>query len=247
MLRIQRPDESDDLSAAPTAIVLQTEDDVPPGLLLGWAERRAIDLEVVRVDEELRLPAACDYDFAVALGSSASVHRDPPAWVGREIDWLVAAERRGVPVLGICFGAQALAVAHGGSVDRLPAHEIGWIEVRSDDPRLVPEGPWVTWREDRIHLPPFGLEIARNRVGVQAFVIGRHVGVQFHPEATPRTVARWADDEPDVVDDAVGSRAALEADTRELAPAAHEAATRLFDAFAHRAGVRIDRPTVAVR
>jgi len=215
--------------------------------MLGWAESRGVELQVVRVDQDHRLPDACDFDFAVALGSSASVRHDPPAWVAREIDWLVAAERRGVPVLGICFGAQALAVAHGGSVDRLPAAEIGWIEVRSDDSRLVPSGPWMTWREDRIHLPPFALEVARNGLGVQAFVVGRHVGVQFHPEATPETVARWADDEPAAVSGAVGSRAALEADTRSLAPAAHEAAFRLFDAFARRAGARIDQPTLAVR
>jgi hypothetical protein len=57
--------------------------------------------------------------------------------------------------------------------------------------------------------------------------------VQFHPEVTPRIVADWArGDGPPELD-----RAALLQDTAEHAGTAAEAAARLFDGFAARAGL----------
>ena len=100
------------------ALVLQTQADAPAGRLDDWAARRGIALEPVRVDTDA-LPDPRGYDAIVALGSSATARGDGPDWVAREIEWLREADHAGVPVLGICFGAQALAVALGGSVRRL--------------------------------------------------------------------------------------------------------------------------------
>ena len=108
------------------------------------------------------------------------------------IEWLRAADAAGVPVLGICFGAQALAAALGGSVHRLAKPEVGWVTVETRDPDRLPAGPWMAWHEDGFTLPPLAYELASNAFGVQAFCHCRHLAVQFHPEVTPAIVADWA-------------------------------------------------------
>jgi GMP synthase-like glutamine amidotransferase len=101
------------------------------------------------------------------------------------------AHRHEVPVLGICFGGQMLAAAHGGSVARSAAPEIGWVNVDSDDESLVPSGSWFQWHYDQWHLPKYAQEVARNANSSQAFVLGRNLAVQFHPEMTSEILASW--------------------------------------------------------
>ncbi|WP_267883791.1 glutamine amidotransferase-related protein [Streptomyces sp. NRRL S-646] len=48
------------------------------------------------------------------------------SWIGGELALLRKAHRFGIPVLGVCFGAQALTAALGGSVEPSPRPEIGW-------------------------------------------------------------------------------------------------------------------------
>jgi GMP synthase-like glutamine amidotransferase len=166
-------------------IVLQTQDDAPPGLLGEWAARRGLELHTVRADRE-EFPEPRDYAFVVALGSGATARGEGPPWVQTTIEWLRAADAAALPVLGICFGAQALAAALGGSVHRLDKPEVGWIMVDSRDPDRLPAGPWMAWHEDGFTLPPLAYELASNAFGVQAFCHGRHLAVQFHPRSRPR-------------------------------------------------------------
>ena len=58
----------------------------------------------------------------VALGSDRSVHASPDPWIAAQLAFLRAAHDAGVPVLGICFGAQALAAALGGRVNTSSCH-----------------------------------------------------------------------------------------------------------------------------
>jgi GMP synthase-like glutamine amidotransferase len=104
---------------------------------------------------------------------------------------LRAAHDHQVPVLGICFGGQMLAAAHGGSVSRSAAPEIGWVEVDSDDESLVLSGLWFQWHYDQWQLPNTAQEVARNPSSSQAFVLGRNLAVQFHPEMTSEILASW--------------------------------------------------------
>jgi GMP synthase-like glutamine amidotransferase len=204
-------------------IVLQTQADAPSGLLGEWAARRGIDLETVRVDAAGAYPDPRDPDFAVALGSGASAAGGGPEWVQHEIEWLREADAAALPVLGICFGAQALAAALGARVYRLPEPEIGWIEVEAVDAERIPAGPWVSWHEDGFELPPLAYELARNAFGVQAFCHCRHLAVQFHPEATVEIVGEWAR--------ADGREDVPLAAPAEQRTAARDAAFRLFDGF----------------
>jgi GMP synthase-like glutamine amidotransferase len=211
------------------ALVLQTQDNCPPGLLGDWAASRGVTLDVLRVDRWERLPGPVDYDLAIVLGSSASLAEPPPDWVLRLVDWVAAVDAAGLPILGICFGAQVLAAALGGSVVRLRSPEHAWIELESDDHERIPAGPWLSLHEDAVVLPPLGEELACNAFGTQAFAIGPHLGVQFHPEVTPSILSRWVSDydgliSRDLLDD-------VDARCRVAAGRAFD----LFDAFAHEA------------
>jgi GMP synthase-like glutamine amidotransferase len=140
-----------------------------------------------------------------------------------------------VPVLGVCFGAQSLAVALGGSVVRAARWERGWMAVATDDPDLVPSGPWFQWHEDAILPPPGATVVARTDLCVQAFTIGPHLAVQFHPEVTDIQVASWATDAEDPQRDELVAR------TRAELPAARARAAALLDRFLARVPVGTKR------
>jgi GMP synthase-like glutamine amidotransferase len=213
-----------------SALVLQTQDDCQPGLLGDWSASRGVELDVLRVDRWPELPQPSNYSFAVLLGSDESFAGARSDWVLRVLDWIRSADAAGLPVLGIGFGAQALAAALGGSITRLATPELAWIELRVSDAEQVPAGPWLALHDETITLPPFARELARNEFGPQAFVIGPHLGVQFHPEVTPSILARW------LADRGARVRADLLADARERCRAAAAGAFALFDSFARRAG-----------
>ena len=129
------------------------------------------------------LPALDGVDHVVILGAVWSVYEERiSGWIGAELDWIRAADAPAIPVLGICFGAQALTAALGGQVERAPRMEIGWTTVETLDPELIEEGPWLEFHGDLCLPPPRRAVLARNELCVQAFSIGPHLAVQFHPE-----------------------------------------------------------------
>lgn len=145
---------------------------------------------------EVVFPDPLAYDAIVPMGAPWSVYDESTigAWVLEEIGLLRRAHEAGVPVLGICFGGQALATALGGSVERAPGAEIGWYELDVDEPGLVEAGPWFQWHHDRWTPPPGSRTIARTELAPsQAFVLGRSLGVQFHPELTGTQLQGWYD------------------------------------------------------
>lgn len=112
----------------------------------------------------------------------------------------------GLPVLGICLGAQILARALDADVYRAPVKEIGWREVRATgvpDPVLEPFAPRsrvFQFHEDTFSLPPGAdLLLAGDEVAVQAFRIGDNAyGIQFHFEVTTTEIESWCDETPDL-------------------------------------------------
>ncbi|TYB41172.1 type 1 glutamine amidotransferase [Actinomadura chibensis] len=144
-------------------------------------------------DVTFDFPDPEEWDLIVPMGAPWSVY-DPAvaSWVGPELRMLAAAHRAGVPVFGVCFGGQALAAALGGRVERSPSPEMGWVDVETDDPSIVGPGPWFQFHFDRWVLPPGAVEVARSAVSSQAFVLGRSMGVQFHPEITAEEFGLWA-------------------------------------------------------
>jgi GMP synthase-like glutamine amidotransferase len=220
-------------------LILQHGNDAPPAILGDWARSRGIGHEVRRAWEE-PLPAdPGDYGWIATLGSEQTPLADSaPPWVDAEIAFLRRALDRGVPVLGLCFGGQALAVAAGGSIARSDPPEVGWARVETSDPEVVPPGPWLHYHYDLMLPPPQAEVIARSPAGPAAFVLGRSLGLQFHPEATPERAAIWTGMDGERLARVGVDPAALAAAGAEAGPTARESALRLFDAWWAAADVR---------
>ena len=173
-------------------VVLKHDGDVPPALLGDWLDDRAIAWRLVEVERD-GLPSLDGASWIAVLGSRHSTNAAEPAWIPAEIDLLRAAVADEVPVLGICFGSQALARALGGEVHPAPILEAAWderIEVLDDE---LPPGPWLNFHRESFTLPPATTLLARSAAGPSAFRRGPHLGLQFHPEVTPEIALTWAE------------------------------------------------------
>ena len=193
---------------APKVLFILNEPTAPEALLgeafteLGFAVSTFEVVPAHRVDEPLfgvTFPDPSHYDIIVPLGARWAVYdeRFEQYWLRSEIEMVQQALDAGVGVLGVCFGGQLLARALGGSVGPSDSPEIGWHDVRSTRPDLIPPGPWFQWHFDRWTLPPGATEIARNANGSQAFVHGRAMALQFHPELDEELLEIWIADDSD--------------------------------------------------
>jgi len=146
------------------------------------------------------LPSVEAVDWIVVMGGPMNVYeyRLHP-WLREEKKFLAAALEAKKIVLGVCLGAQLLAEVLGAKVYQNPEKEIGWlpISLRSGSGTElffsgVPRELTVFhWHGDTFDLPA-GANWLASSVGCihQAFAYGeRVVGLQFHIETTPMSVA----------------------------------------------------------
>jgi GMP synthase-like glutamine amidotransferase len=214
------------------ALVIQHEEPTPPGLILPWLRERGAEAETLRIDE--RDPHDLDprdYDLIVSLGSEFGAYQDDIEWIGHEMDFLREATEADVPFLGVCFGGQILARTLGGEVYKSDTQEIGWLPVGTSRPDLVPDGPWFQWHFDVFTAPPGATVIAENDVGPQAYVIGRSLGLQFHPEVTNEIMDSWVATYRHELDEHGVDPDQLLAETHERAEEHRDLSRRLLDAF----------------
>jgi GMP synthase-like glutamine amidotransferase len=210
-------------------LVLQHGSAGPPGVLGEWLAREGIEYETLPVWEAGTLPDPAGRSFIASLGSQHSVRDRDPGWIGAELQHLDRAVQADVPVLGLCFGGQALSSVLGGGVDALDRPEVGWLHVHSDADWLAP-GPWLHYHNEVMRVPAGAQPLAHNDVGPAAFTFGPHLGTQFHPEATAEMVDVWASRD-DKLGTAGVTREELAAQGARYAKAARQAALRLFDAW----------------
>lgn len=213
--------------------IVEQQADAPAGLLEDWARERGHRVVTLRAQElgSGPWPDPRRYGAIAPLGAEHSVHASPDPWIAPQVGFLREAHEAGIPVLGLCFGGQALAAALGGEVRAAPAPEIGWLELEALDGGAVPPGPWFAWHNDTFTLPPGAVELARSPVCPHAFRAGRSVGLQFHPEVDAAIVGRWVRDGGRALADEGIDAAALLDQTARLAPAAGRRAMALFDAL----------------
>ena len=199
------------------ALFLQHDHLSPPGPVAERFAHRgyAISEASVVAPEDFHAPNKAfdfpdprEFDALVVMGAPWGAWDDDTIgnWLLPEIEWLREADDLGVPVLGICFGGQLLARAHGGSVARAPRPEIGWTAIWTQEPDLVGPGPWFQWHYDRWQVPPEARELARNSLASQSFVLRRNLAVQFHPELTAAGLQGWLEN---------GGRAGVVADGQD--------------------------------
>ena len=155
------------------------------------------------------LPAHDEVAGAVVMGGPMNVddvERFPALAAERE--WLAEAVERGMPVLGVCLGAQLLARALGAEVRAGEGPEIGYAPVEVTDPDdpllggLAPSAEVLHWHGDVFDLPAGAEHLASSeRTACQAFRAGSAWGVLFHPEADFALVEAWLA-VPEMIDEA---------------------------------------------
>ena len=106
----------------------------------------------------------------------------------------------GVPVLGICLGAQLMAKTLGAKVYKNKVREIGWAPVYFTDAAkgdpvfggLESPTTFCHWHGETFDMPAGAEWLAySDNCRNQAFRYGKNAyGIQFHPEITPEKVQR---------------------------------------------------------
>ncbi|MFF5207310.1 type 1 glutamine amidotransferase [Streptosporangium sp. NPDC000396] len=173
--------------------VVQHVDFEGPGSIATVAAERGIVLDLRRPYRGDPLPAAEDLDGLVVMGGPMGAFDDTDhPHLAAERALLATAVERGIPVLGVCLGAQLLAAALGARIVQGPAPEIGLgtVTLTEDgrrDPAFGPAGrvlPVFHWHGDTFTPPPGTVRLAESRAYAnQAFRAGKHAyGLQFHAE-----------------------------------------------------------------
>jgi GMP synthase (glutamine-hydrolysing) len=224
----------------PVLTVVQLDAEVPLDRFA--AHLAGVEVRLVRAYAGEDPRPAADLDGLLVLGGRMSAHDDDAPGLVATRSLLADATAAGVPTLGICLGAQLLAVATGGRVhvDAPPGREAGVVDVRwrpeaAADPllgSLAREGRSTlmpTMHADAIvDLPRGATWLAASRMyPYQAFRVGERAwGVQFHPEASPETMRSWSALSGDDAATAAGiDDAVTAADERVAADGARIAAT----------------------
>ena len=181
---------------------LQHHPDEGPGHAADWLAAQGHSLTFSRLfDEEMVFPALADFDGLLILGGPMSVFDEAKfPWLAAEKAFLADVLRAGKITLGICLGAQLLALALGGEVKPNPAPEIGFWTVRFSSRSLEhpllrgwPEKALVLhWHHDQLIVPPGAMRVGMSAgCATQGFVWGEGIiGLQFHPEMTREMAER---------------------------------------------------------
>jgi len=154
-------------------------------------------LTTIKLHEGESLPSDLnDVDGVISLGGPQNVDQQSEfTWITRELEIIKEAHDAGLPVLGICLGAQLIATALGGEVGKSETPEIGMGKVTMSffghgDPILT----GIPWNHHQMHAhgyevtkpPPGGTPVpmvSSDRCKCQAFRVGLTTyGFQFHFE-----------------------------------------------------------------
>ncbi len=165
------------------------------GSIAEWLWGQQACVTHTRLFEAVHLPPVAGIDLRVVMGGPMSVNDEAThTWLKPEKGFISEAMARGVPVLGVCLGAQLIASALGMRVYRAPHKEIGWfpIEGIAHDTRQAFRFPASLeafyWHWETFDLPAGAVHLVRSAdCEHQAFQMGRaSIGLQFHLEATPQ-------------------------------------------------------------
>ena len=178
-----------------------------PGYFARYLDEQGLPWTLVRIDSGDLLPLSpSNYAGLVFMGGPMSVNDDLP-WIPRVLALIARAVDEDVPVLGHCLGGQLMSKALGGSVSRNPVKEMGWGRVRVEDNAVARQwfGPVreflsFHWHGETFTIPQGAVRIAASDYcDNQAFVLGRHLGMQCHVEMTPEMIRKWYTDGADEI------------------------------------------------
>jgi GMP synthase (glutamine-hydrolysing) len=207
------------------------------GTLGDVLDERGIALRYLEAGVDDLTPAK-DADLLVVLGGPIGIYEvDRYPFLTHELSVIEAAVKKGVPVIGICLGCQALAAVLAARVYPNSAKELGW-----DTMMLTPEGkssplgaieglPVLNWHGDTFDLPVGATRLASTEITPnQAFTYGPKVlALQFHVELPERDLERWLIGHTLELAMSKVDLGKMRADTARYAAPTNQASKRLFN------------------
>jgi GMP synthase (glutamine-hydrolysing) len=190
------------------------------------------------------LSPAKDTDLLVVLGGPIGIYEiDRYPFIKNELATIEAALKKGIPIIGICLGCQALAAVLAARVYPGKQKELGWDEMSlTKEGKASPLGAIdgvrvLNWHGDTFDLPVGATRLASSEITLnQAFTYGPKVlALQFHVELPQRDMERWLIGHTLELATSKVDLGKMRADTARYAPAANEASRRLFNDWLDRA------------
>lgn len=171
-----------------------------PGYFATFLDQRKIPWTLIKIDQGEAVPTdPAQFAGLVFMGGPMSVNDDLP-WIAPTLGLIRAAVQADIPVMGHCLGGQLMAKALGGVVGKNPVKEIGWGEVTQLNSDQA--APWLKnlptrftafhWHGETFTPPPQAVPIlASAHCANQAYVLGKHLGMQCHVEMTRALIESW--------------------------------------------------------
>jgi GMP synthase-like glutamine amidotransferase len=166
------------------------------GSIAVWLRKHGYTITGTKFFESAALPDLEGIDLLIVMGGPMSINDEYEyPWLAREKEFIREAVLSGMPVLGVCLGAQLIAGAMGAEIYKNPVKEIGWFPIQGvpcDAPSLFcfePDVEVFHWHGETFDLPDGATRIAKSEgCENQAFQLGASaVGLQFHLETTPES------------------------------------------------------------
>ena len=193
--------ENAQMAANPTVLVIQHDSDTPLAALeppLAALGVRTVTWQALSQPE----PPAGEFDGLIVLGGIVNPDgTDGDAPLEREREVIAEMHARGAPVLGTCLGAQLMAQALGGSAERMPRGEVGWVSTEFGDAAssdallagVARDLDVLEWHNYALTPPAGAAVLASSAACIQAFRVGATSwGLQFHVEVTLPVLEEWA-------------------------------------------------------
>jgi GMP synthase-like glutamine amidotransferase len=224
--------------------VIEHEADAGLGFFAGWLAGAGLECEFVRPYAGEEVPEGVPGGLIVLGGEASAWDDDGYPWLPATRGLIARTVADQVPLLGICLGAQLMALACGGRVER--GHrglEVGLAPITplpaaAGDPvfsRVGPAAPALTYHQDVVTgLPEGAAPLATGEMYPhQAFRLGPAAwAVQFHPEATAEIFIGWTESTAGALTARGHDVAAINLRAKEAEPRLEAAWRPLGEAFA---------------
>jgi len=182
-----------------------------PAFILTWLDEHNIPCHALRPFKGEHFVDPVEVDLLIIMGGPMNIYEEEQyPWLKDEKKFIKAVIDMGVPVLGICLGAQLIADVLGGRVTRTDCGEYGWHKVKrvlplpncsflslSRSHNLYPKLPdfldIFQWHQDTFVNPPDSVHLYTSTICQnQAFIYKSHViGLQFHPELDETSIRKF--------------------------------------------------------